>query len=125
METSGNHSDEPGFCRESLEEFVSVMGEARASEWLDALAERLSSAFEDRNGDPSEIRNMAHSTVSRAGTLGFMELANRCAKLEQAITRRRNYVEELEDVRDEARRVMNVLSRLRVDLKREMRPDDD
>jgi len=116
-----NSRKEPGFLPESFDEFVSTLGVARAAEWVDRLDLLLASAFVDDNRDPVALGKAAHAMVSQAGTLGFVELARRSSRLEQAIAAGRPYPGELEAVRQEAHRVAAVLSRLGTDLSEKVR----
>lgn len=106
----------PSFRPEFFDEFVSVLGAARAAEWVERLDQQLASAFADDNEDPNVLRDAAHTIVSLAGMIGFVELAQRCSALEEAILAREPHSAARASVRREAQRVAGILVRLKSDL---------
>ncbi|MBJ6123776.1 hybrid sensor histidine kinase/response regulator [Microvirga splendida] len=79
---SRSHCDQGGF-----EEFRAMFGDERAGQWLDRLDRQLRSSFAGPDADALErdqVAKEAHAVISQAALLGFPELADLCASLEQA-----------------------------------------
>ena len=103
---------EPGY----LADFISVLGAEKAIHWMDHLGGLLAVTFSNDNQDPNKLKDTAHAMISQAGTLGFVELARRSAKLEEAILANGSYLDELQDVQKEAHRVCDALTRLKTEI---------
>jgi signal transduction histidine kinase/CheY-like chemotaxis protein len=80
----------PGFDQEALDELCSTMGREWVIRSLSELTHHLERVVEDPGptaGNRDLLAQQAHLLVSRAGVLGFSELARLCGALEQACRR--------------------------------------
>jgi CheY-like chemotaxis protein/nitrogen-specific signal transduction histidine kinase/HPt (histidine-containing phosphotransfer) domain-containing protein len=74
------------FNKGDLEDFSRTIGRARLNQWLVRLDEQLAGTFMTVNVETADrhgLAESAHALVPQAALLGFSELAERCAALEQ------------------------------------------
>lgn len=81
--------DEPSGCAldpQVHDELVAILGTEKIGSLLSKLEAQLTRSFATapRAVDPPELAREAHSLVSQAGMLGFLELADACRDLEAA-----------------------------------------
>lgn len=92
-----------------LRQFSELLGEERAAEWLSKLRQEIHSllAWEVHSlGDGKDLAQLAHRLVSHSGSIGFVELARSCRRLEDACLQSGEVDQALRDVKSACQRVL-------------------
>ncbi|WP_114966553.1 Hpt domain-containing protein [Alkalilacustris brevis] len=109
---------EPEFRQEDFSDLVSLLGAKAVLLWIDELRTRLQGLISNGGKEPAVLQPVVHNIIGKAGMLGFRELAECCARLEQEMLSGR-CLTSLEAVLREARRVDEALPRLKQTLRKQ------
>ncbi|MCC0809020.1 PAS domain S-box protein [Methylobacterium sp. W2] len=99
----------PTIDRETFEELSDTVGDLKAQELLDLLADELNqrliaNAF---SSDREKLARDAHAMISATSMLGFIELSDLCRKLEDACNTQRDLDDLIHEVRLSTKRTLD------------------
>jgi CheY-like chemotaxis protein/HPt (histidine-containing phosphotransfer) domain-containing protein len=114
----GPRPDDPSPCAldpQVYDDLVTVLGMDKIGSLLSKLEGQLARSFASfpQTIDPSELAREAHSLVSQAGMLGFLELADVCRDLELACLAGVDIAATLDAARSARDRAVREIGRLR------------
>lgn len=103
------------FNEKSFEDFRNTIGSDRVDQWLGRLDEQLKDTFAGEGPteiDRQQIAANAHAIIPQAALLGFSDLSEFCASLEQACLKGDDLSKPLEMVCKAARRARETIARV-------------
>lgn len=108
-------SDQAIFDQATFDHLLELVGSGRIVDWIRRLEEQIEAAFTNTrvtSRDRERLGRMAHDMVSHAGSLGFVQFADCCSKLQEAVLGGGDLSRSFEDANSAAERARPVLERL-------------